>query len=76
MNRGEGKVEDSQWWFTNDLSVAHHVNEGEEGGGIWIVENGEWWFNLWIVRSIEKKEEDVDGRGCRVVVQLVGCEKY
>jgi hypothetical protein len=36
-------------------SVAHHVNEG---GGIWIVEDGEWWFNLWIVRRNEKKEEE------------------
>jgi hypothetical protein len=66
------EVEDSQRWFTNDLSVAHHVNEGEEGGGIWIVEDAEWWFNLWIVRRNEKKEEEC---GCRVVVQLVDCKK-
>jgi hypothetical protein len=50
-----------------------------------MVEDAECWFNLWIVRRNEKKancglrEEMrrrkgiVDGRGCRVVVQLVGC---
>jgi hypothetical protein len=37
--------------------------------------DAEWWFNLWIVRRNEKKEDDVDGTGCRVVVQLVDCEK-
>jgi hypothetical protein len=32
---------------------------------MWIVEDGEWWFNLCIVRTNEKKEEDVDSRGWR-----------
>jgi hypothetical protein len=32
--------------------------------------DAEWWFNLWIVRRNEKKEEDVDGRGLRVVVHF------
>jgi hypothetical protein len=27
--------------------------------------DAEWWFNLWIVRRNEKKEEEC---GCRVVV--------
>ncbi len=40
-----------------------------------MIEDEELWFNLSIVRRNEKKEEDVDGRGCRVVVQLVDCEK-
>jgi hypothetical protein len=68
-----------------------------------MVEDAEWWFNLWVVRRNrrnEKKEEEcgwwrmkscgficrlwevmrrgkriVDGRGCRVVVQLVDYEK-
>jgi hypothetical protein len=40
---------------------------------MWIVEDAEWWFNLWTVRRNEIK--DVDSRGWRVVVQLVDCEK-
>ncbi len=42
---------------------------------MWIVEDGEWWLNLCIVRTNEKNEEDVDSRGWRVVVLLVDCEK-
>jgi hypothetical protein len=65
-----------------------------------MVEDGEWWFNVWIVKRNEMKEDEcgwqrlqsggsacglrevmrrrkwnLDGTGCRVVVQHLDCEK-
>jgi hypothetical protein len=41
---------------------------------MWMLEEAEWWFNLWTVRSNVKKEEEC-GRMQSMVVQLVECEK-
>jgi hypothetical protein len=32
--------------------------EWEDGRGLLMVEDAEWWFNLWIMRRNEKKEEE------------------
>jgi hypothetical protein len=40
------------------LTYVDCEKEREERRGMWMVEDAEWWFNLWIVKRNEKKEEE------------------
>ncbi len=42
---------------------------------MWMIKDAEWWFSMWTVRRMRRRKRNVDGRGCRLVVQLVDCEK-
>jgi hypothetical protein len=51
--------------------VHFQITRSNEKKEDWIVKDEEWWFKLLIVR----RKRNVDGRGWRVVVQRVDCEK-
>jgi hypothetical protein len=50
-------------------------NEGEEGRGMWMVEDADWWFNLLIVRRNENKEEEYGWKRMKRGGSLLDCEK-
>jgi hypothetical protein len=40
-----------------------------------MAEDAEWWFTFRLREGMRRRKMIVDGRVCRVVVQLVECEK-
>jgi hypothetical protein len=57
------------------VQLVECEKEWEEGRGLLMAKDTEWWFTLRLQEGMRRKKRIVDGRGCRVVVQLVDYEK-